>query len=114
VYNYTYELQFLSSLLLTVCIEFFVVFALVKYYFKRSYSLKAFLFAGLLPSVATLPYAWFIFPMLFPHNHLAYVYFTEITVSIIEVFIIAHLLKLPIKQGFIISFAANMSSFFIG
>lgn len=114
MYNYTYEVQFLNSLLLTVSIESFVLFAFVKYYLKKNHSLKTILLAGVLPSVTTLPYAWFIFPMFFPHNHIAYIYFTEITVTILEVFMIAHLLKLPIKQGIVMSFLANMSSFLIG
>lgn len=114
MHQFLYEYQFLKSLLLTVTIESFVLVAVVKYYFKKEYKLKTFLFAGIVPSLTTLPYAWFLFPLLFPHNHMGYVYFTEVSVTLIESYMIAFILKLPILRGFIVSVSANMSSFLFG
>lgn len=105
------EIQFVKSLLLTVAVESAVIAMMVRYYIDRSFSWERILFAGIFPSFATLPYAWFVFPLLFPHSYLAYVWFSEVTVALFEIVILYMVLKLSWKEALVLSLCANAASF---
>ena len=110
-----HEIDFLSSLLFTITIETMVIYGLIRYFYKKEIKTKEILFAGVLPSFATLPYVWFIFPLLFVIGSYAlYVWTAEISVTLIEVLILYKLLNISLKEAFVLSFFANLASYGIG
>lgn len=110
-----YEIDFLSSLLFTITIETMVIYGLIRYFYKKEIETKEILFAGVLPSFATLPYVWFIFPLLSViGSYTLYVWTAEISVTLIEVLILYKLLNISLKEAFVLSFFANLASYGIG
>ncbi len=69
--------------------------------------------AGLI-SAATLPYVWFIFPVVFSENYMVYVVSSEIIVFIVEAIFYYFFLKIDWKQSFISSFLCNLASYLFG
>ncbi len=112
--RFSYETDFLYSLLLTVTVESIVIYALLFYFYKEKRGLKNILLAGVLPSFATLPYLWFIFPILFIGNHTLYVVIGELSVTLVEGFILQGVLQIGFKRAFILSIVANFCSYFVG
>lgn len=109
-----YEILFLKSLLLTIIIETIALFVIFKFFttkFKiNNYTL---LFTGILATFATLPYLWFIFPVIFKTN--VWYHFSSETFAVLtESLIIMGLLRINYKESIIISFICNMSSYIIG
>ncbi len=109
-----YEKNFLYALLITVTIESAVVYLLMRYLFNIKLASKDAFMAGVLPSLATLPYAWFVAPMFLGNNYTLYLWVSEISGFIVEVFILAYLLKIDYKKATILSFVANLASWSIG
>jgi len=111
-----YEYQFLQSLLFTVIIETSVLFIFTRSYLKIQREKKSntqLLFAGFICSFATLPYLWFLLPVVLT-GRIAYLFIGELFVVFVESFLIYFLLKLTYKQAIMASIACNMSSFFLG
>lgn len=109
-----YEISFLKSLLLTVSIEIFVILLLSKTLYRRdAIPFKRIILTGIIASMATLPYLWFIFP-LFLKTKLLYQLISEITAILIETLIVWGILKTTIKKSFIISLICNMTSYSLG
>lgn len=71
------------------------------------------LFTGIVASLATLPYLWFIFPM-FLKTRLWYILISELTAAIAESVIIFGILRINYTKALLLSFACNMVSFGIG
>lgn len=102
-----YELEFLIALILTVSIELVSIFFLTKgFYKKEQFSIRDIIWAGGLPSMATLPY--------FIVNRHIYLISVEVFAVIVESFIIALILRIDLKQGFLLSFVANIISAMLG
>jgi hypothetical protein len=109
-----YELEFLIALCLTISIELGVIVFLIKvFYQKQQFSIREIVWSGVLPSMATLPYVWFILPYFIANRHI-YVISVEVFAVIVESFIIAFILRIGLKQGFLLSFTANMISATLG
>ncbi|MDD5227244.1 MAG: hypothetical protein PHN45_00350 [Methylococcales bacterium] len=109
-----YELEFLIALCLTISIEFVVIVFLIKvFYEKEEFNIREIIWAGALPSMATLPYVWFVFPYFVANRHI-YVISVEVFAVIVESFIIALILRIGLKQGFLFSFISNMVSATLG
>lgn len=109
-----HEINFLSSLLVTLFIEGVVVFLLLYYYFKSELGKKDIFMAMVLPTFATLPYVWFVFPYFLIENYTVYLWVSEIFVLIVEMFVLSYLLKFTLKNAFLLAFIANTTSYFLG
>lgn len=107
-----YEQSFLISLLVTLLIEIPIVFFFVYSIYKRKEKFDI-IFSGILASVLTLPYFWFILPY-YISDRITYIVLGELVVIIIEAFIYFRLLKLKLRQAILISFLANLASTLIG
>ncbi|MCE3230071.1 MAG: hypothetical protein K0S32_4622 [Bacteroidetes bacterium] len=107
-------LYFLRSFLITILAELIVLFILFKTLY-RSLNIKngILLFTGFISSFATLPYAWFVLPTLIEGGP-TYIIVSEISVTLIESFMIYGLLKINYKKAIIISVICNLISFLIG
>ncbi|MGE5395649.1 MAG: hypothetical protein ACM3P1_12980 [Candidatus Saccharibacteria bacterium] len=109
-----YEFNFLKALLLTIFIETTVLFLLFYTVFKNEkYAHWLLLLTGTIPTMATLPYLWFIIP-LFIHAKLWYNLVCESLAVIVESVIILGLLKVKYPKALMISFICNMASYLVG
>lgn len=109
-----YEINFLKALLLTISIETAVLFLLFKVFYttlKRSNWML--LLTGILATLATLPYLWFILP-LFLHTKLGYVIVCEGSAIVVESVIILGLLRTGYWKALLISLVCNSSSYLVG
>ena len=110
----SYEANFLKALFWTVAIESATLVLLLKVAFKeRKFDSIEMAYAGVLPSVATLPYVWFVFPY-YISDPTAYAVTVESFAVVAESFLVAHLLRVGLKRGAMLSLAANACSFLIG
>ena len=109
-----YEVNFIYSLFLTIIIEGVVIYSLVSYFYKQELKTVDILSITLLPSFATLPYVWFLFPVFLRDNYTLYLWVAEFFVLIIEMFILSYLLKFSLKNALFLSFSANLISYLIG
>lgn len=113
-FSTVHEINFLYALLVTLLIEGLVVYLLLQYYFKSELGRKDMFMAMVVPSFATLPYVWFVFPYFLIENYTVYLWVSEIFVLIVEMFILLSLLKFTLKNAFLLAFISNMASYFLG
>jgi len=114
--EFHYELYFLSKLVLTITIETTVLYLLIRFWYQK-YDIPTYeiLFTGFISSFATLPYVWFVFPILTKLiSYSFYIWSAEISVTLIETLIIYKILKVSYKEAFTLSFIANLVSFGVG
>ncbi len=109
-----YEIAFFKALVLTISIETLMLFIVSKTIYKNEFiPIKLLILNGIIASMATLPYLWFIFPMLLL-SRLWYSILSEIAAIMVESFIIYGILKLSLKKSFIVSLICNSVSYLIG
>lgn len=109
-----YEINFLYSLIVTVFIELVVMYGMLSYVFNKNIKISEVLAVGFLPSFATLPYVWFVFPVFFKEEYALYLWVSEGFVLFVEMFMISYLLKFTLKDALYLSFIANLASYFLG
>ncbi len=109
-----YEQKFLLALLLTLISEVPVVFVIVRYLYKyRDIKIPTIFFVGILASVLTLPYLWFVLPA-FVFERFTYLVLGELLVILVEAFIYFKLLKLKLLDAFVVSLLSNITSIILG
>jgi len=84
----------------------------VKWVLKYENSRKKILLAGFLPSFATLPYLWFILPIVV-QDRFWYVLSGEIGVFVFEILFIQGILHIERRKAILISFLCNLFSFLL-
>ena len=67
---------------------------------------------GILASVLTLPYLWFVLPLF--TNTIHYIYIGELLVFLIEGLVYYEFLEIKLTKALILSFTANLISFIVG
>jgi len=112
--NFTYEIDFLYSLGLTIAIEGIVIMALLYFLDREKLNSKNLLLAGVLPSFATLPYLWFVLPIFIVGNYFLYLLIGEVLVALVEMFIIKGVLEITFKKALFYSIVANVFSYGLG
>jgi len=101
-------MDFLSASFFTILIEGIVVLLLLK---KENYFSA--LAAVIAANIITLPIVWFFFPSLsLPYN--MQIFYSELFAFFSEAFVYSILLKRSLRDGFLLSFAANACSFLFG
>ncbi len=109
-----YELLFLKSLLLTVSIETVVLYLLCRFAIKpENTTLYRIVATGVLASMATLPYLWFIFPV-YIDQRIWYIIISETVAVLAETLIIGVVLRVNLLKSFVCSFSCNAASFLTG
>jgi hypothetical protein len=111
-----YEIKFLLSLLLTLCIETPVLWIILRVFYKYNKDAlpsPMIIFAGFIVSFATLPYVWFIFPF-FIRTYLVYMIASECFAFLLESVFYVFILKVSIKRACVLSFLCNAVSFLAG
>lgn len=107
---------YLKNLLLTIGIEVIVLFIALRFLSKINkirYPSVLVLTVGTLASLATLPYVWFVFPVLITDRQF-YLAVSECFAWIVETIIYMTVLKLPFKTCLLISLVCNATSFITG
>lgn len=109
-----YELLFLKSLFLTISIETVVLCLFFRLFVKlENTSLNRLVITGIIASLTTLPYLWFILPN-YINQRIWYVIIGETFAVLIEMLIIGVILKVNLLKSFFSSLTCNMISFLIG
>jgi hypothetical protein len=109
--NFIYEKDFLYALLTTISIESIIMFFLLYFFNFNKLNIKNIFFLGILPSFATLPYLWFIFPIFFIGKPILYIFFGELFVLIMEGLIIKGILDISLSKALFYSLITNIISF---
>lgn len=110
-----YTHRFLFALVFTVFVEIGIVLFLIRKFFKiKDISSVKLLFSGFFASFATIPYVWFVFPVLIYWSSFAAIFWGEIFATTIEAIIYFFILKLDIKKSFFVSVVCNSFSFLLG
>ncbi len=114
--EYDYEFKFIISLIITIITETLTILFLYYIFRKRlktPIKIDTILISGIIPSLATLPYLWFILP-LFIRAYLLFIVVGEISVVIIESIILFYLLKIKFLYSVVVSLICNLCSFLLG
>jgi hypothetical protein len=108
-----YEEQFLIALVLSLLIEVPILLAMVRFAFKlRTIGTVRLSIAGVLASCLTLPYLWFIAPVIFGGVYAIIV--GEIVVFLVEAGVYALVLQVSIRRALLVSLIANLASLAVG
>jgi hypothetical protein len=111
-----FETQFLLALAITVAAETAVIAAmlrLVPAMRKFNVPIPRIIGAGVVPSVATLPYFWLVLPAFVTSYHLR-VLLGETTIFAVETVLLRLLINLPLRYCALLSFLANGASILAG
>ena len=109
-----YELIFLKSLFLTISIETVVLCLFFRLVVKiENTSLHRLVITGIIASMTTLPYLWFILPN-YIDQRIWYVIIGESFAVLIEMIIIGIILRVNLLKSFLSSLTFNMISFLTG
>lgn len=102
---------FIRALILTLIIEFFASFI----YLSKNKLSKKILISVLIGSLITLPFVWFVFPMIIKIIVLV-VLLSEIFAILFETYFIYYLNKnaITLKKSFVLSVIINLTSLIIG
>ena len=108
-----YTRDFIAALIFTITIETGVLFLVARKLFhvpETELSIKKLLFAGCFASFATLPYVWYIFPILLYRSYALAVGVSEICIFLIEAVFYSAFLHFTIKKSLVVSSLANVAS----
>lgn len=114
IYPAVYIVSFLKALMLTIFIELLVLFFFFKTIYKSlQVDNKKLFFIGILASLTTLPYLWFVIPVFLKWS-ISYIVFGELFVVIIESILLGIFLKINFRIALLVSFFMNLVSFLVG
>ncbi len=110
----SYTQEFLFNFLLTIATETVVLVFLVKKLKLVSVNQKSLIFGGIFASFATIPYVWYIFPILLWQSFSLFIVVSEIFAVITEALFYLLFFKTNIKIALLISLICNIASFGLG
>lgn len=100
-------MDFFYAAFFTILIESIILILILK---KEDFLVLRTVFCA---NVLSLPFVWFFFPsMSWSYN--MQIFSSELFAFFAEAFVYSIFLKKPLRDGFLISFAANVSSFLFG
>ena len=106
--------KFLIARLITILIETIVLFAIAKLFRKKDQISKwKLILIWILASTITLPLLRFVLP-LFITDKVGYTIIWELSVTLIEIFIIKYWLKISRTKAIIASIVCNLCSYLLG
>ena len=111
-----YEIRFLFALALTLAVEGTVIIISLRIlptFRTRRVSWSRSIIAGIVPSVATLPYLWFIFPLVISDYYVRIVT-GEIAIIGAETVVLRYLTNLSWRKVALLSLLANIASIAAG
>lgn len=114
--QFSYELDFLLSLVLSLSLELATLLVLARFSYFQDFIQKGTLFlifTGTIATSLTLPYLWFVLPAFFTERW-TYLLFGEIAVTILESLVFMHLLERSFIKAFLASVICNSFSYSFG
>jgi len=111
----SYEQLFIYALIFTAAVETAALFLCARVLFKMKQKQAPdalLLFCGIALSCATLPYVWFVFPML--SSGVAYIALAEAFAFAAEAIGYKFILRVDWKRAAALSFICNAASFLLG
>jgi hypothetical protein len=112
---FIYTLEFLGSALYSILLETAVIALLIRFAWKQVHlPWQAIVAAGVSATLATIPYVWFVFPVLFYSSPTGALIFAEIFAVLFETAVYALWLHEPLHRAFLLSLSANAASYFTG
>lgn len=111
-----YESLFLCALALTVAVESAAIVTMLRVVSglrREKYAMIRIAAAGVLPSVATLPYLWFVLPAFMSGYHFR-VAIGEVAVFFVEAALLDLLLGVRARYAALLSVVANCASIIAG
>jgi hypothetical protein len=108
----SYGFYFLLGLSLTLIVEVPTLFLTAKYLLKIKIQTKEIIYWGVFVNLFSLPYLWFVLPLFITSHN--YILIGEILVVVIEMAILSKVLKINLKNAFILSLMANIASYLVG
>lgn len=111
-----YTRHFLVALLLNILVETSVIILLVRRIFKvkqEEIATVRLVLASVFANSLTLPYVWYIFPILIYRSYTGAIGVGEFFAFIAEALFYFVFLKLNLKRSIIVSFLANAASFLL-
>ena len=111
-----YTHKFIFYLFFTVLTETVIIFFIIRYLFRiSSKELKTakLIFSGIFASFSTIPYVWYIFPILIYWSYGWSLILSELSAFFIEAVFYSIFLKLNYKKSLFVSLISNSSSFFL-
>ncbi len=112
--EYTYKFFFYSAC--TIVIETVVLFLLIRKGFKidgSTVATKKIIIAGIFASMITLPYVWYILPILVYWSYGLQVIFSEVLAVVVEALFYGLFLIPRWKRAIVLSVICNAVSFFL-
>lgn len=108
----SYGLLFLSSLTLTIVVETTVLIVVWNFLFRDKIKIKEIFYWGIIINLFSLPYLWFVFPLLIPFDY--FILLGELLVMLIEGAILSKALGISFKKSLPLSILINVVSYLIG
>lgn len=109
-----YETMFMRALGLTIGVELPLVALLLGVWpWPRSVSWKRILVAGTLPTLTTLPYLWFLAPVVLT-SRMSLFCLAEPAIALVEAAIVRSLVRTTWARALVVSFVANGASLAVG
>ena len=108
-----YGPKFFLALIITLLIEVPILILITKLvYKKRAIKFVYLVYIGILASALTLPYVWFVIPLLITTKNMLII--AETFAVVIETIIYKVSLKFSLKKSLLISLCANVCSYYLG
>jgi hypothetical protein len=107
-----YLQSFIFSLILTLISETLVLLVIFNRFVKQKKTRWEIVLASFFANSCTLPYVWFVFPLVFSYYKSLII--SELFAFIVEIIFYHHFLKLSKKQSLLLSLIANLVSFLLG
>lgn len=112
-----YVHQFLLNWSFTLLVEIFFFILVTRYFFKISYqkiSLSRLVIGGIFASSITIPWVWFVSPVLFYNSIPIAVMIGEMFAFVVESVFYVFAFKFSVRQAIVISLITNIASFSLG
>jgi hypothetical protein len=112
---YTYK--FLLALIFTVFVETILLWLIIRKIFKFKegrFNTPNIIFAGIMASFSTIPYVWYIFPILIYWSFNLSLILSEIFAILVEAIFYRFFFNIKFRDCLLISFVCNFASWGLG
>lgn len=112
---YVYTLAFLVSAAYSIVIETGTIAVILRALFKYSrIPLRDIIIAGTTATLITIPYVWYVFPILLYRSSTAALITGELFAIMVETLIYWYVFRISLRHAFMLSLSANALSYFSG
>jgi hypothetical protein len=113
----TYTYRFLFALVFTIFIETIILWIFIRKIFKFKdgrFSNLNIIFAGIMASFSTIPYVWYVFPILIYWSFKLSLILSEVFAFLVEAIFYRFYFDVKFRYSLLISFVCNLFSWGLG